>query len=119
VETSPSPLASGTAEIVVTGPSLLTGQVTMCDTGGDLISFRIVQPLPDLTGKTLAVEIAEQESACYINQVNPSLMTCTLPAGVVFPARVVVNLDGAVVSDFTYSGLGCTQITTPLATMTP
>ncbi|RPJ22865.1 MAG: hypothetical protein EHM33_22445, partial [Chloroflexi bacterium] len=78
--------ATLTAEIPATGESsVLTGRVTMCDTGVNLISFRIVQPLPDLTGKTLTVQIAEQESACYVNQTNPSLMTCTIPAGVTFP----------------------------------
>jgi hypothetical protein len=91
----------------------------MCDTGADLVSFRIVQPPPDLTGKTLTVQIAEQESACYVNQTNPSLLTCTIPAGVTFPARVVVNLDGAVVNDFNYDGLYCAELTTPIATTTP
>lgn len=116
---TPSAQPSGTAEIVVTGSSLLTGTVTMCDTGGGLISFRIVQPPPDLSGKTLTVRIGERESACYINQTNPSLMTCTIPNGVAFPARVVVNLDRAVLNDFIYDGLWCTQLTTPLPTTTP
>jgi hypothetical protein len=108
-----------TAEILVTGSSLLTDQVTMCDTGGGLISFRLVQPPPDLTGKTLVVQIGEQESSCYVNQVNPSLMTCTIPPGVVFPARVAVNLEGTVVNDFSYDGLYCAQLTTPLPATTP
>lgn len=110
---------SATAEIPLTAGSLLTGRVTMCDTGVNLISFRIVQPPPDLTGKTLTMQIAEQESSCYVNQTNPSLMTCTIPAGVVFPARVVLNVDGAVTNDFVYDGIGCAEITTPVATTTP
>jgi len=116
---SPTVQATSTAGIPLTAASLLTGAVTMCDTGIDLISFRLVQPPPDLTGKTLTVQIAEQESMCYVNQVNPSLLTCTIPSGVTFPARVVASLDGAVTNDFTYDGLGCAQLTTPMPTTTP
>jgi len=116
---APIAQASATAEIPLTSGSLLTGRVTMCDTGVNLISFRIVQPAPDLTGKALTAQIAEQESTCYINQTNPSLMTCTIPTGIIFPARVVVSVDGAVVNDFVYDGLGCAEITTPIATTTP
>ena len=116
----PTAQASPTIEITPTAPPpVLTGRVTMCDTGVDLISFRTVQPPPDLTDRALEVRIAEQESACYVNPVNPSLMTCTIPAGVTFPASVVVSLDGAVVNDFIFDGLGCAQITTPVATTTP
>jgi len=121
VET-PTLAASATATVTVspTAPApLFTGQVTMCDTGGNLISFRLVDSPPDLTGKTLTVEIAGQPSSCEINPVNPSLITCTLPPELTFPAQVVVNLDGAVVNDFTLDGIGCTLITTPVATTTP
>src|SRR5215216_266121 len=112
--------ASPTAELVLTSqPSLLTGRVTMCDTGAALISFRIVDTPPDLIGKTLTTQIDAQESTCYNNPTNPSLMTCTIPADVTFPARVIVSLDGLVVNDFTFDGIGCIQITTPLPTTTP
>lgn len=117
---SPTAQASATPEVATTAQSpLLTGSVTMCDTGVNLISFRIAQPPPDLTGKTLTAQIAEQESSCFVNPTNPSLMTCTIPAGVTFPAHVVVSVDGAVANDFVYDGLGCTQISTPVATTTP
>jgi hypothetical protein len=86
---------------------LLTGEVTMCDGTTDLISFRITQPPPDLTGQTLTAEISGLESTCAVNPVNPSLLTCTIPPAMTFPARVIVSLDGAVVSDFTYDGVGC------------
>lgn len=116
---SPTVQPTSTAGIPLTASSLLSGAVTMCDTGIDLISFRLVQPPPDLTGKTLTVQIAEQESICYVNHVNPSLLTCTIPPGVTFPTRVVASLDGAVTNDFTYDGLGCAQLTTPMPTTTP
>jgi len=123
---SPIPGASPTGEIAATAEStssargsLLTGRVTMCDTGGNLISFRLTQPPPDLTGKILTAQIGGQASACYINATNPSLMTCTLPPGMVFPAQVIVSVDGTVASEFTYDGKGCTEITTPIATTTP
>jgi hypothetical protein len=126
VSPSPTPAASPTIQASPTAtisptpqPPLLSGGVTMCDTGLNLISFRIVEPAPDLTGKTIAVQIADQESTCAVNPTNPSLLTCTIPASVTFPARVVVSLDGAVVNDFTYDGLGCAEITTPMPTTTP
>ena len=98
---------------------LLTGEVTMCDLAVDLINFRMVEPVPDLTGKDLVVEIADQRHFCTINQVNTSLLTCTLPAVMTFPLRVVVRLNGDVVNDFTYDGLGCAKIATPFPTLTP
>lgn len=117
---SPTLAESPTAEISpATQEPLLTGRVTMCDTGSSLISFRVVEPPPDLTGKTLTAQIAHHESSCYINPTNPSLMTCTIPPDVIFPASVVVQLDGAVVNDFTYDGIGCVQLTTPVPTTTP
>jgi hypothetical protein len=116
----PTIQASSTAEISPTSESpLLTGQVTMCDTGASLISFRIAQPPPDLTGQTLTAQIADLDSICAVNPTNPALLTCTIPPAVTFPATVVVSLDGAVVSDFIYDGLGCEQLTTPMPTTTP
>jgi len=105
--------ATATVVTVVTQDPLLTGTVSMCDLGGKLINFRVVQPAPDLTERTLEVQIAEQDSTCYTNPTNPALLTCTIPAEVSFHASVVVGLDGAVVKEFVYSGLGCTVLTTP------
>ena len=120
---SPTPAASPTAQASPTPvnsptalPPLLTGQVLMCDLGTNLMNLRIVEPAPDLTDKTLTVQISELESICAVNPTNPSLLTCTIPAGVTFPTRVVVSLDGAVVNDFTYSGLGCTILNPPTST---
>lgn len=118
-EVSPTLQTSLTAEIAVTGSSLLTGRVLMCDLGTNLINFRMVQAPPDLTGKTLTAQIADMESACYVNPTNPSLLTCTIPSGVTFPARVIVSLDGAVVNDFVYGGIGCEMLTTAIPTTTP
>jgi hypothetical protein len=111
---------SPTVEITPTAQEpLLTGRVLMCDVGANLINFRIVQPAPDLTGKTITAQINDTESMCAVNPTNPSLLTCTIPTGVTFPARVVVSLDGAVVNDFVYDGTGCAEITTPVVTTTP
>jgi hypothetical protein len=112
--------ASPTLESTPTAlPPLLTGRVLMCDTGANLINFRIVDPVPDLTGKTITAQINDTESTCAVNPTNPSLLTCTLPLDVTFPATIVVSVDGAVVNDFVYDGLGCAQITTPVVTTTP
>lgn len=117
---SPTLEVSPTAEITLTSAApLLTGKVTMCDTGTSLMSFRLIEPPPDLTGRTLTAQIADQDSRCSINPTNPSLMTCTIPPGVTFPAQVVVSVDGVIVNDFMYDGLGCAQISTPMPTTTP
>jgi len=79
-----------------------------------LISFRIVEPAPDLTDKLVTVQISEQEITCAVNPVNTSLLTCTLPSDVTFPARIVASLDGAVVNDFSYDGIGCILVDTPI-----
>ncbi len=121
---SPTPMATPTILTLATvtaSPTptaqpqlpLLTGSAPMCDLGGSLINFRIAEPVPDLTGRTLDVRIQDQASACYVNAVNPSLLTCSLPGDIVFPASVVVSLDGAVVNDFVYDGIGCAILTTP------
>jgi hypothetical protein len=100
-------------------PPLLEDRVTMCDVAGNLINFRMREPAPDLTGKTVMAEINAQEMTCAVNLVNPSLLTCNLPAAVTFPARIIIYIDQDVVNDFTYSGLGCADVTTPIATTTP
>jgi hypothetical protein len=79
----------------------------------------MVEPVIDLTNKTLTVEIAELETSCAVNPTNPSLLTCTISPLVTFPASVVIRLDGVVVNDFTYEGIGCDQLTTPIPTTTP
>jgi hypothetical protein len=101
------------AATIAAGGPLLAGTVSMCDLGGKLINFRIAQPPRDITGMTLEVLIEGQESFCYVNRTNPALMTCTIPVGVSFPANIVVSLNGTVVDDFVYSGLGCAVLTTP------
>lgn len=111
LSTQPSSTRTGIATVSTPG-SLLTGAVSMCDLGGKLINFRMTQPPQDITGRSLEVQIGDRESACYINPTNRSLLTCRIPVGVSFPANIVVNLDGTMVDDFVYSGLGCAVITT-------
>ena len=119
LEASATTALTATVAISPTGSPLFTGQVPMCDIGGNLISFRIVEAPPDLTGKTVTVEIAGQENSCEINPTNPSLMTCNLPNELTFPATVIVRLDDVVVNELTLNGIGCERITTPVATTTP
>jgi hypothetical protein len=111
---SPTIAASATVVVPATGGDpLLSESVSMCDLGGKLINFRIVEPAPEFTEESLKVQIAEQDSTCYLNQTNSSLLTCLLPNEISFPVHVVVSLDGAVVNDFLYSGVGCAIVTTP------
>ena len=104
---------TATVVTVATEDPLLTGTVSMCDLGGKLINFRLLEPAPELDPETLEVQIAGQDSTCYVNPTNPSLLTCTLPNDISFPAQVVVKLDGTVVNDFLYTGVGCSILTTP------
>lgn len=85
----------------------------------DLISFRMVETAPDLTDTDLTVQISDQETACEVNPVNTSLLTCDLPVTITFPARVLVTLDGAVVNDFNYDGIGCILVDTAIPNNTP
>jgi hypothetical protein len=111
---SPTIAATATVGVLVTDQEpLLSETVSMCDLGGKLINFRIVEPAPEFTEESLKIQIAEQDSTCYVNQTNPSLLTCLLPNEISFPAHVVVSLDGVVVNDFLYSGVGCAIVTTP------
>jgi hypothetical protein len=104
----PTAQASPTAAISPTHlPALLTGEVTSCNRSVNLINFRMVESAPELTGRTLMVLLGEQESTCAVNPLNPSLLTCTTAAPLTFPIRVVVQLDGAEVNDFTFDGFGC------------
>jgi hypothetical protein len=112
---TPTRASSPTADVSPTVQSpLLTGDVTLCDETLGLISFRMVETAPDLTDKILTVQLADQELTCAVNPVNTSLLTCDLPSPITFPARVVVSLDGAVVNDFTFDGIGCVLIDTPI-----
>ena len=110
---TPTRVTSATATAPAISAPLLSGGVSMCDLGGKLINFRILASAPDLTGRTLEVQIAEQESSCYVNPTNPRLLTCRIPNDISFPATIVVTLDGALVNNFEYNGLGCTILTTP------
>ena len=111
---SPTLVESATVAVPVTGDDpFLAGTASMCDLGGKLINFRIVPTAPDITGKSIEVQIAEQDSSCFVNPTNPDLLTCSIPNDISFPAHVVVSLEGAVVNDFLYSGVGCAILTTP------
>jgi hypothetical protein len=112
-------LSSPTAEVILSDDPLLRGDVTMCDVAINLINFRMNAPAPELTIEGLEVEIGEQDTVCSVNPTNPSLLTCNIPPGVLFPARVLVRVDGAVVNDFVYDGLGCAKIATEFPTTTP
>jgi len=111
---SPAIPVSPTSEIIATlPPPLLLGEVTTCDPSRLSINFRMVESPPDLTDKDLEVQIADQEASCFVNSVNPSLLTCTITDYVTFPVIVVVRLDGAVVNEFPLSGSGCDLDATP------
>ena len=91
----------------------------MCDVAINLINFRMNAPVPDLVVEGLEVEIGDQPTTCSVNPTNTSLLTCTIPPGVAFPASVVVRVNGAVANDFVYDGLGCAKIATAFPTTTP
>ena len=110
----PAEQATATVAVPVTAQDpLLAETVSMCDLGGKLINFRLLEPAPELDPETLDVKIAEQDSTCYVNPTNPSLLTCRIPNDISFPAQVVVSMNGAIVNDFLYNGVGCSILTTP------
>lgn len=93
--------------IIVSEQPLLRGDVTMCDVEDHLINFRMIEPAPDLVLEDLDVQIGDQPTTCSVNPNNTSILTCTLPPNITFPARVLVRLEGVVVNDFIYDGVGC------------
>ncbi|HET9591097.1 MAG TPA: hypothetical protein VFO91_20090 [Anaerolineales bacterium] len=111
-QVSPTAQASATAGTSSSVP-LLTGAVTSCDPSTNSINFRMVESPPDLTDSDLVVLIADQEAACDVNPVNPSLLTCTITPPLSFPVRVIVHLDGVQVNSFSYPGEGCPLNATP------
>ena len=116
----PAATAIATTEVAVeTRQPLLRGDVTMCDVGVNLISFRMNEPVRDLVVEGLEVKIGDQSTSCSVNPTNPSLLTCAIPASVTFPARVLVHVNGAVANDFVYDGVGCAKIATAFPTTTP
>jgi hypothetical protein len=100
-------LPSPTSELVVSEQPLLRGDVTMCDVAINLINFRMIEPVPDLVMEGLEVQIGDQPTTCSVSPTNTSILTCTIPPNMTFPARVLVRLEGAVVNDFAYDGSGC------------
>src|SRR5688572_8934627 len=98
--TSTEPFATGTATLPASATAqaspavsrsptpplpLLTGEVTSCNRSVNLINFRMVEVAPDLAGKGLSVLISNQTSTCDVNPLNPSLLTCTTQAPLIFP----------------------------------
>ena len=104
-----SPTALPSPTVIPTLEPLLTGEVSMCNQSSKLINLRIVSPTPDMKGKAITAKIGDFDTTCKVNDVNPSLLSCGLPAVVVFPVNVTVKVDDAIVNQFVYDGVGCSK----------
>jgi len=102
--------------IPITGGSVSTSPLTMnvasCDPVASYINFRLGDQPPAETAAKLRVELNGNWAECRIAPGNPSVLSCTIPVTTLFPVLVVVRLDDAVLTHFTYDGSLCSAAPT-------
>ncbi|MBL8101710.1 MAG: hypothetical protein JNM02_04200 [Anaerolineales bacterium] len=112
---TPAPEGAQEQPIIVQPPNLLirqpllSGDVTACYTTEGFINFTLFQPVLDINGKDVALSINGTQVKCSIPANNPSLYSCSLPAGTKFPAKIIVTVDGNEVNNFSFDGATCVK----------
>jgi hypothetical protein len=86
---------------------ILTGEVTYCAVKQHVISLRLVNGFNPQEFKH-QLTMGGVALQCAVNPSNTTLLTCSYPDTIKFPADVQVTLNGQVVNDFSYDGSGCT-----------
>lgn len=100
---------TATPSATATPRPLLTGGVSACDLTQGFINFTLAQPPLDISGKLLNVRFNDTLARCSIPRVNPTVLTCNIPAGARPPVNISVTLDGVLVNSFGYNGANCTS----------
>lgn len=107
------PTATTEPTMTPTQPSpVLTGEVTYCDPATDTMNLRIDHTFVP-SSFNHQVTINGDPMACKVNGSNSSLLTCSYPPSVVFPANIKVSINDIVVNDFMYDGSACVIPATP------
>jgi hypothetical protein len=107
------PTATTEPTMTPTQPSpILTGEVTYCNPASSTMNLRLDHSfVPSSFNHT--VTINGDPMTCKVNQSNSTLLTCSYPAPVVFPANIKVSINDIVVNDFMYDGAACVIPETP------
>jgi hypothetical protein len=104
---APAPTATFTPMPTPTPSALLSGEVSACSTKDGFINFKLATVSPLVNESDVILTINGAQVSCTFAGSDNSLLSCPLPAGVVFPAQIQVSIGTAPVNDFTYDGGGC------------
>jgi hypothetical protein len=107
------PTATTEPTITPTPPlPILTGEVTYCNAATSFMNLRFDHSfVPNSFNHK--VTINGEPMVCKVNESNSSLLTCSYPPSVVFPANIKVSINDIVVNDFMYDGAACVIPATP------
>ena len=113
---TPTPTAVPTATATEIAPApaasapLLTGEVTACSVRDGFINFKLVKDAPAISGNDVLVMMNGTQVTCTVVGTKKDLLSCALPVGVTFPAKITVALGDAMTNQFTYDGAGCSNV---------
>jgi len=85
---------------------ILTGEVTYCDSQTRTINLRFVDGFVTQDFQH-QVTINGEVVNCKINESNSTLLTCSYPASIAFPANIQIETGGITVNDFDFNGAAC------------
>jgi hypothetical protein len=106
---SPIPTATSTALPTATPAALLSGEVSACSTKDGFINFKLATISPLVNENDLVLTINGTPVKCTFAGNDNSLLSCPLPAGVAFPAQILVAQGSTTVNNFSYDGAGCSN----------
>lgn len=85
----------------------LSGKFTACDLSKGYINFLQHEPKLDITGKKVVLTMNGTAANCSIPASNSGLYSCALPAGLKFPAEIIVTMNGTEINKFSIDGAVC------------
>jgi hypothetical protein len=107
------PTATTVPTMTPTMPSpILTGEVTYCDVATFTMNLRFDHSFVP-SNFNHQVTINGEPMACKVNGSNSSLLLCSYPSSIVFPANIKVSINDIVVNDFMFDGAVCVIPATP------
>lgn len=92
--------------------AILTGEVTYCNAATYFMNLRFDHSFVP-SSFSHQVTINGEPMVCKVNESNSSLLLCSYPPSVVFPANIKVSINDIVVNDFMYDGAACVIPATP------
>jgi hypothetical protein len=110
-EEAPSPIPSLPPALPSPTPSptlapILTGEVTYCNPDTHVMNLRLAD---GFVAQDFQYQVTMNDQAlnCEINESNPSLLLCSYPPSVTFPAQVHVEINDTAVNSFVFDGASC------------